>query len=759
MFRLGARLSLNSGREALTRLIVTSAAVAIGVAIILAVLADFHAFQVTNSRPFWEGTQAMLSGQRSTANVELWNYSDDVFRGQTIERVDVAALGSRAPVLPGITRLPAAGQYYASPALAALLRTTPRDQLGGRFAGSLTGTVGERALTGPDELVVFVGDSPAKLAALPGTIRVDKIANYTGKPVWTSFFRDAFVVGAIAFLLPILILIGTATKLSSARREERYAALRLVGATPRQVNVVASVDAIVSALLGSVAGIGIFLLVRPALAGTSLTSARYFSDQVTPTLDGYLAVLVAVPAEAATVTLLSLRRVRISPLGVSRKVSPPPPRTWRIIPLLVGIVLFVAGLAATSHESIGKAARPGLLIIMVGLVVAGPWITARAARLLPRLGRGASPIFAAGRLADNPKAAFRSVSGLVLAVFLGTVVAGLMPAINSTTASTAGDALRNVLKVELTASPQCGNSVNCSGNPPSVSASAQQRLSSVAWQRSFERRLLAGLATFRDATVIPLYGLPGSLGPTGPQPYSGVISCAGLARLAVLGQCAPGATAVEANTQNLFGDNPMFATRQIVNRSNPAVHGNVADLQLQALLVETNSQATVERVRTFLVAYMAQTLSGSAPRTFGEEIQAREDVGNTLQRLVYIAVALTLLVAGCSLAVTVGGGLVERKRPFTLLRVTGTATATLYRVVLLEALLPLFAATLVAAGTAYGMSVLIVARLAPAGTATPVPGGGYYAIMGAGLAASLAVVLATLPLLGRITAPGNVRFE
>jgi hypothetical protein len=301
--------------------------------------------------------------------------------------------------------------------------------------------------------------------------------------------------------------------------------------------------------------------------------------------------------------------------------------------------------------------------------------------------------------------------------------------------------------------------VNCTGNAPSVSASAQQRLSSVTWQRSFQRRLLAGLATFRGATVIPLYGLPGSPSPTGPQPFSGVIGCAGLSRLAVLGQCAPGATAVQADTQNLFGDNPMFDTQQIVNKSNPAVHGNIADLQLQALLVDTKSQATAERVRTFLVPYMAQTLSGSAPRTFGEEIQARENVGNTLQRLVYIAVALTLLVAGCSLAVTVGGGLVERKRPFTLLRVTGTATATLYRVVLLEAVLPLFASTLVAAGTAYGMSVLIVGRLAPAGTAAPVPGGGYYAIMGAGLAASLAVILATLPLLGRITTPGNVRFE
>ena len=50
--------------------------------------------------------------------------------------------------------------------------------------------------------------------------------------MWTSFFRDAFIVGAIAFLLPIMILIGTATRPSSARREERYAAPRLVGAPP-----------------------------------------------------------------------------------------------------------------------------------------------------------------------------------------------------------------------------------------------------------------------------------------------------------------------------------------------------------------------------------------------------------------------------------------------------------------------------------------------------------------------------------------------
>lgn len=101
----------------------------------------------------------------------------------------------------------------------------------------------------------------------------------------------------------------------------------------------------------------------------------------------------------------------------------------------------------------------------------------------------------------------------------------------------------------------------------------------------------------------------------------------------------------------------------------------------------------------------------------------------------------------------------ERKRPFTLLRLTGTPTSALYRVVFLEAVLPLAAATLVAAGTAYGIAALTVSKMAPAGTPVPVPGGAYYLTMGGGLAGALLVVLLSLPLLGRITGPGSARFE
>ena len=120
---------------------------------------------------------------------------------------------------------------------------------------------------------------------------------------------------------------------------------------------------------------------------------------------------------------------------------------------------------------------------------------------------------------------------------------------------------------------------------------------------------------------------------------------------------------------------------------------------------------------------------------------------------------LTLLVAGCSLAATAGGSLVERKRPLTLLRVTGTATSTLYRVVCLEAVLPLDAATLVAACIAYDTAVLAVRTLAPGGTPAPTLGHVYYLTMSAGLVAALLVIIASLPPLRRITGPGSVHFE
>jgi hypothetical protein len=794
MYRLGLRLTLRSGHEPFVRLVVTAVAVAIGVAIMLCVLADFNAFKTTNNRQYWEGTQGQVltAHYAAASKAELWNYSNDVYDGQTIERVDLAGLGPGVPVPPGISRLPGAGQYYASPALAALIRSVPRDELGDRFPGRLTGTIGQQALTGPQELVIFVGYSPGKLATLPATTLVTSIANGTGKLVWTHYFRDAFIIGAIAFLFPILILVGTATRLAAARREERYAALRLVGATNRQIAIISSVDAAVSALLGTLLGIAIFQLVRPALADSAITSARYFSDQVTPTTAGYVLVLIGVPAASAIAALMALRRVAISPLGVRSRVTPAAPTALRPAVLVVGLVLFGLGVASTNSQRISPALLLGLIVIMIGLVVAGPYVTAKAAQLLREHAGGASPLLAARRLGDNPKLAFRSVSGLVLAVFLGTVVAGILPAVEYISASPRASALSNVLLDGFTSSSVCGNNVNCSGgvigptNPLAGSSKQLQQIGLEGLPPQSAAALLTGLRAILGATVIPIYSQPqsgnqgGQATPGGPPgsgpaggpgpgggtlvnqdggPGNGVISCAGLRELAVLGQCAPGRKAVVVPAGNLFDDNPMYSTQPIAGASSPSASADFSSLYLQALLLKANNAATLEKARTYLDTHTADSQSGFAPRTFGEAVQARAEVADTVERLIYTAVLLTVIVAGCSLAVTVGGGLVERKRPFTLLRVTGTQLGTLYRVVLLEAVLPLAAATILAAAIAYCIAILTVTRIAPGGTPVPVPGHTYFLMMAGGLIGALLVICASLPLLGRITGAENVRFE
>ncbi len=789
MYRLGLQLTLRSGREPFVRLIVTALAVAVGVAIMLAVLADFHAFTTTNNRPSWESTQgaAVTTGYKRTPRAELWNYSNDIYQGQTIERLDLAALGAGAPVPPGIRKLPAAGQYYASPALAALIRRVPADELGDRFPGKLAGTISQAALTGPTELVVYVGYPAQQLAARPATMVVTKIAHLPGKQIWTHYFRDAFIAGAIAFVFPILILVGTATRLAAARREERYAALRLVGATTGQISVISSVDAAVSALLGSLLGIVIFLLLQPVLAGSAITGVKYFADQVTPTPAGYLIVLIGVPAVSAIAGLISLRRVVISPLGVARRTTPAPPTAARLIVLLIGMALFGFGIASTTNKQIGPATYLGLIVIMIGLVVGGPYLTAQAARLLRGVLNGPSALLASRRLADNPKAAFRSVSGLVLAVFLGTMVAGILPTVEALNASPSAKALDKVLLDTFTASPVCGADANCSGNnSPGVPmhTAFEQRIANYGLPPAAASSLLTGLSQFRGATVVPVYsvaapksaGQPAAKGAgkgSGPQgpgggggdikgpgvPPAGVVSCAGLRELKALGQCRAGISAVEVQAQNLSDDNPTYSTEAIAGQASPAYTGSVSNLYLQLVLVKVNNSATLEKVRTYLVTHTPLSESGTAAKTFGEAVEARAQVAYSVQRLFYAAVGLTLVVAGCSLAVTVGGSLVERKRPFTLLRVTGTKTATLYRVVLLEAVLPLAAATIVAAGIAYGGAVIAVSQFARKGTPLPVLQHSYYLTVGAGLVASLLIIGASLPLLSRLTGAEHVRFE
>ena len=74
-------------------------------------------------------------------------------------------------------------------------------------------------------------------------------------------------VVAVALLFPVLIFIATATRLSAATREQRFAGMRLAGATPRQISVIAAVESTAATAAGTAAGFGVVLPAQGAGRG------------------------------------------------------------------------------------------------------------------------------------------------------------------------------------------------------------------------------------------------------------------------------------------------------------------------------------------------------------------------------------------------------------------------------------------------------------------------------------------------------------
>ena len=128
MIGLGLRLVLSGGREAVTRFVVLAAAVGLGVGLLLTAVAATNAVTTWNNSHawLWTGTASVPAGPAAGIAPLWWHPSGDTFDGQQIDRFDVAATGASSPVPPGLTHDPGPGQYYASPALAALLRSPPR---------------------------------------------------------------------------------------------------------------------------------------------------------------------------------------------------------------------------------------------------------------------------------------------------------------------------------------------------------------------------------------------------------------------------------------------------------------------------------------------------------------------------------------------------------------------------------------------------------------------------------------------------------
>ena len=569
---------------------------------------------------------------------------------------------------------------------------------------------------------------------------------------------------ALAILAPVLIFIATATRLSAARREERFAAMRLAGATRKQVSLLAATESTVAAILGVAAGFGIFFLLRVPVAGIPFIGQPFFPAELSLSLPDILAVAIGVPVFAAVAARLALRRVHISPLGVARRATPKPPRAWRVVPLLAGLAELgfwtVHGHPASIPGQI-QAFFSSFLLIIVGLFIAGPWLTMAAARAMARWTSRPATLIAACRLADDPRAAFRAVSGLVLALFITTVAVVAITTQNAKNLTRWGSAAEtNVLTDQVSASNQvAGNSGpgitagTARPGPAAPAAPLTAQLSGIPGVQGVlvvraDPRLTIPVRHF--TTSAPIRAAPARF-------PAGVVSCAQLAAVPALGRCPAGATAAAFPSDGFIG--PLFgidATAITWPAANVAA-ARLDTLGVDAINVATNgSTPAVEQARTVLEN--AHAYPGvSTPSTLGDIIAQDNSANSDYQQLANVVILVSLLIAGCTLAAGIAAGLADRKRPFSLLRLTGARLATLRRVVALEGAVPLLAVAAVAVGTGFAGAAMFATEAQQHPMVAP--GAAYYLLIAGGIIVSLGIIAATFPLLARITGPEVARNE
>lgn len=773
MIRLGLRLALAGGRWSLVPTLLAAVAVGFGTAILLFALSFEPALQARYDHEAWRETPGSVDGTgTSAAPSTLLSLTADFVAGRPLARIDLAAVGAGAPVPPGIPRLPAPGEAFVSPELGRLLVTTPPDQLGNRF-GRIVGEIGEAGLAAPDELAVVEGLPAAQLRSA-GSREVTAFDTKGGLPAMNIILFLIVALAVVGAIAPVAVFVATATRLAAARRERRLVALRLSGATPRQVAVLGVVDALIIAVPGAVLGVGLFALLRPAVAQFELGSLAWFPEAIAPPIVPAVALVAAVPVVGVVAAVVALRRMAISPLGVARRTRTGPLSRLRLVPLVASTIAFVAAVA------LGPTYLPDVFVlvvagaffgIIVGIVIAGPWITSLVGRLVAS-GGGPVRLLAGSHLLDDPRAAFGSVAGVVMAVFVASVFFGFV----AYTRDVSGAIRVPVRPSSIAVAVPGGEGAAADAVVPTVERMAGVRSvavireaavvdpahpdepGSIAWIVSCDALLGAGDIAGATCGPSPVHLIGGATLPAGGVVLAGPPPDAArsdfdarTARADLVG--APAADRLR------FEDAAFLA---VVGRASlpdvlvepSAVAGGGSAIRPLLLLVATNGDPVViERVRTILEA----ALPTSAPATGSELAASVTKIIDELTRVVSLGVVLTLLVAGCSLAVAVAGGLLDRRRPFALLRMAGTPVARLRAVLVVEAAAPLLSIAVLSAVLGVAVSQLVL-RIAGV-PAVPLPDASVAILLVGSVGGALAVVATVLPLVGTVTALEETRFE
>ena len=694
----------------------TVTGVGVGTALLLGVIAFPGAITEREERAAWRNGSQLTADADGDTHLRTWV---EEIRTEALTRAQVFQEPDAELVMPGLDRRVDSGTWFASPALIDAFDNYPTDELRDRFpAGSPTGVIDPSSLAFPTELVAIEGvQAPGegydRVSTLPDTapIELDLVTSIVAS------------LAAVAVVVPVAVFIAASVRLSATRRERRLANVRLVGATKRDVRWLLIGETLLLTGAGVLVGIVLFWVLRLALGQIpSVQRSLLTASDLRPSALSVAVLLIGIPLVAVVAAMIGARRLDLSPLGVARRELPPPPSPWRFIPLGAGTALFIVVVTAFDLDSAAiYVLMAAFALMLLGFIFAGAHLTAASGRFLARHGRKATAVLAGRRLEHDPKAGFRAVVGAVLALFSASFLYTLLG--------------------EATFSAESGL------RPAAAVVRVEQGVVSPETMAE-----LSGLEGVSEAVgVEAVAGTPAWLG-----------DCA-RAEMMLEGVCGDGGMVngegFEPGELMVASDGRQFQVPTAAGDPgpfgiySPSVLLSGQPQHINRVLVATDGSAqTLDRIRTAISAddLVAEVVSR-------ESFVAAEQSGNsTFARIVDLALFATLIVAGVSLAVTVAGSVVERRTPFSLLRMSGMRVAELRRVVMVEAGVPLASSAILGAAFGYGAAAFLVGRFTGE---FPLPAPATVGRLILGTAVAMATTLVVLPVLGRVTATEQTRFS
>ncbi|WP_326550401.1 FtsX-like permease family protein [Micromonospora sp. NBC_01813] len=244
--------------------------------------------------------------------------------------------------------------------------------------------------------------------------------------------RPGVATALLLLAIPVLALAGQCARLGAPARNRRLAAIRLAGGTPGQVRAVAAAEAGLASGLGSVAGLGTYLIGRSLLHRPDEQGLLRLPTDVLPPLWAMALVVVGIPLLAAGVAAVMLQSVTISPLGVGRRGRVGRPGPWPGLLIIGGLAvtfLFQPLLDWANHREaplwgVAVIAGAAALATAIGVATGTGWISYHTGQVLLRFARRPAVLLAARRLIADPWHGARTFAALLVCVLFGAGTAG-----------------------------------------------------------------------------------------------------------------------------------------------------------------------------------------------------------------------------------------------------------------------------------------------------------------------------------------------